>query len=218
MWRSGLIAGALFVGGVALLGAYYFNTQLMPQAVDAAFAEDAQTQDDPLAGIEPGPYLNIEVAGEANGVIRIELFDEIAPGHVARITNLAGDGAYDGIVFHRAIDNFMAQPGDVEFGKQGGDMRLAGRGGSDQPDLKAEFSTVPFDRGIVGMARSQSPDSANSQFFIMFNEGYFLNNQYTVVGRVTEGLDVLDAIKRGHPQAGAVTGEPDRMVRVTVTE
>jgi len=121
-------------------------------------------------------------------------------------------------VFHRVIEGFMAQTGDVAFGKMGGDMRRAGTGGSNRPDLKAEFSDTPFDRGVVGMARSQSPDSANSQFFIMFDAGHFLNGQYTVVGKVTDGMDVVDAIKRGHSQSGAVTGKPDMMKKVTVTE
>ena len=112
----------------------------------------------------------------------------------------------------------MAQTGDVEFGKMGGDMRMAGRGGSDQPDLPAEFSDKPFDRGIVGMARSQNPDSANSQFFIMFAPGHFLNGQYTVVGEVVSGMDVVDAIKRGKGPNGAVIGEPDVMTRLTVAE
>jgi len=162
--------------------------------------------------------IEIEVSGEANGIIRIDLLEDVAPGHVERITYLAETGAYDGVVFHRVIDGFMAQTGDVEFGKLGGDMRRAGMGASDQPDLPAEFSEVPFDRGVVGMARAQDPDSANSQFFIMFEEGYFLNGQYTVVGRVTEGLDVLDAIKRGAGQNGAVIGQPDVMAKVTVTD
>jgi peptidylprolyl isomerase len=166
--------------------------------------------------------LQIEVAGEgANGTITIDLLDDVAPGHVAQIAALAGEGAYDGVVFHRVIEGFMAQTGDVMFGnstKSDFDMRMAGRGGSEKADLKAEFSDVPFDRGIVGMARSQSPDSANSQFFIMFNEGYFLNGQYTVVGRVTGGMDIVDAIKRGQGRNGEVYGEPDRMVKVTVTE
>tara|TARA_R110002049_G_scaffold10127_2_gene50271 strand:- start:67298 stop:67837 length:540 start_codon:yes stop_codon:yes gene_type:complete len=157
--------------------------------------------------------LKIEVAGEANGTITIDLAEDVAPQHVARITELAEAGAYDGVVFHRVIDGFMAQTGDVQYGKSGENTAGAGRGGSDLPDLKAEFSDVPFDRGIVGMARSQSPDSANSQFFIMFDEGYNLNGQYTVVGRVTEGLDVLDAIARGEPPA-----TPDVMQKVTVTE
>lgn len=163
--------------------------------------------------------LEIEVAGEgANGTIQIDLLEDVAPGHVSRITELAEAGAYDGVVFHRVIDGFMAQTGDVEFGKSGGDMSRAGMGGSDKPDLDAEFSDLPFERGVVGMARSQNPDSANSQFFIMFDEGAFLNGQYTVVGRVTEGLDVLDAIKRGEGANGAVIGAPDIMEKVTVTE
>ncbi|MDW4496796.1 peptidylprolyl isomerase [Sulfitobacter sp. D35] len=162
--------------------------------------------------------MQIEVAGAANGTITIDLLEEVAPNHVARISELAQAGAYDGVVFHRVIDGFMAQTGDVAFGKQGGDMSRAGMGGSDGPDLGAEFSDIPFDRGVVGMARAQDPNSANSQFFIMFDEGYFLNGQYTVVGRVTEGLDVLDAIKRGEGANGAVIGAPDVMQTVTVTD
>jgi peptidylprolyl isomerase len=163
--------------------------------------------------------LQIEVAGEANGTVTIDLFEDLAPQHVAQITALAEEGAYDGIVFHRVIDGFMAQTGDVEFGKiDGGDMRMAGRGGSDRPDLPAEFSDLPFDRGVVGMARSQNPNSANSQFFIMFQEGYFLNGQYTVVGTVTDGMDVVDAIKRGEGRNGEVMGPPDVMADVTVIE
>src|SRR6056297_4128559 len=164
--------------------------------------------------------LEIEVSGEANGVVKIDLLEDVAPGHVAQITELAEEGAYDGVVFHRVIEGFMAQTGDVEFGLiDGGDMRRAGMGGSDKPNLKAEFSDIAFDRGVVGMARSQDPDSANSQFFIMFAPGHFLNNQYTVVGRVTDGMEVVDAIKRGDQNAnGAVLGEPDRMVDVSVTE
>ena len=163
--------------------------------------------------------LQIEIAGEANGTVTIDLFEDVAPQHVAQITALAEEGAYDGVVFHRVIDGFMAQTGDVEFGKiDGGDMRMAGRGGSDRPDLPAEFSDLPFDRGVVGMARSQNPNSANSQFFIMFQEGYFLNGQYTVVGEVTEGMDVVDTIKRGEGRNGEVIGRPDVMSTVTVTE
>ena len=163
--------------------------------------------------------LEIEVSGEADGVVKIDLLEDVAPGHVAQITELAEEGAYDGVVFHRVIEGFMAQTGDVEFGLvDGGDMRRAGMGGSDKPDLKAEFSDIPFDRGVVGMARSQNPDSANSQFFIMFKEGHFLNGQYTVVGRVTEGMEVVDAIKRGEGRNGAVVGQPDVMTSVTVTD
>ena len=164
--------------------------------------------------------LRIEVEGGVTGTIAIDLLEDVAPGHVDQITALAEAGAYDGVVFHRVIDGFMAQTGDVEFGRmgEGFDIRMAGRGGSDLPDLTAEFSDVSFDRGVVGMARAQDPDSANSQFFIMFAPAPFLDGQYTVVGRVTEGMDVVDAIKRGQGQNGAVVGEPDRMVRVTVTD
>ncbi|WP_121061864.1 peptidylprolyl isomerase [Chachezhania antarctica] len=176
-----------------------------------------------LALLAAGPAmatgLDIAVEGEgANGTIHVDLLEDVAPGHAERIASLAESGAYDGVVFHRVIDGFMAQTGDVEFGKMGGDMRMAGRGGSDEPDLAAEFSDIPFERGVVGMARSQSPDSANSQFFIMFDEAPFLNGQYTVVGRVTDGMDVVDQIKRGTGQNGAVVGQPDRMTSVTVTD
>jgi cyclophilin family peptidyl-prolyl cis-trans isomerase len=163
--------------------------------------------------------LQIEVAGEANGTVTIDLYEDIAPGHVEQITALAEEGAYDGVVFHRVIEGFMAQTGDVQFGKMDdGDMSRAGMGGSDRPDLAAEFSDERFLRGVVGMARSQNPDSANSQFFIMFDAGEFLNGQYTVVGKVTEGMDVVDAIKRGRGNNGAVVGQPDVMQEVTVIE
>lgn len=163
--------------------------------------------------------LDIEIEGEgANGTVHVDLYDDIAPQHAERITTLANEGAYDGVVFHRVIDGFMAQTGDVEYGHMGDDMRLAGRGGSELPDLPAEFSDEDFERGVVGMARAQDPDSANSQFFIMFEPGPFLNGQYTVVGKVTEGMDVVDQIKRGTGPNGAVTGQPDMMKTVTVTE
>ena len=172
-----------------------------------------------LAGPAFATGLKIEVSGEgANGVITVDLLEDVAPNHVAQITALAADGAYDGVVFHRVIDGFMAQTGDVQHGLIGGDMRRAGTGKSDRPNLKAEFSDVPFARGTVGMARSQSPDSANSQFFIMFAPGDFLNGQYTVIGQVTDGMDVVDAIKRGKGQNGAVIGQPDQMKKVTVTD
>ena len=161
----------------------------------------------------------IEVAGEqSKGTVTIDLFEEIAPQHVERLTTLASAGAYDDVVFHRVIEGFMAQTGDVEFGKAGGNTSMAGRGGSDLPDLPAEFSDTPYDRGVIGMARAQNPNSANSQFFIMFAEGYFLNGQYTVVGKVTDGMDVVDAIKLGKGANGAVLGVPDRMSKVTVTD
>ena len=174
-----------------------------------------------LAGPALATGLQIEVAGQANGTITIDLLDDVAPKHVAQIAKLAGDGAYDGVVFHRVIEGFMAQTGDVQFGDSTDDafsMRMAGRGGSDLPDLPAEFSKVPYDRGVVGMARSQDPNSANSQFFIMFAPGYFLDGQYTVVGRVTGGMEVVDAIKRGEGPNGSVIGAPDVMKKVTVTD
>jgi peptidylprolyl isomerase len=165
-----------------------------------------------------GTGLEIDVAGDAQGTIVIDLLEEVAPQHVERITTLAEEGAYDGVVFHRVIDGFMAQTGDVEFGKLGMDMRYAGRGGSAYPDLPAEFSDIPYERGIVGMARAQSPNSANSQFFIMFEPAPPLDGQYTVVGEVVSGMEVVDAIKRGRGRNGAVIGEPDRMVDVRVLE
>ena len=172
-----------------------------------------------LSGPALAAGLGIEVAGEqSKGTVTIDLFEEIAPQHVERLTTLASAGAYDDVVFHRVIEGFMAQTGDVEFGKAGGNTYMAGRGGSDLPDLPAEFSDTPYDRGVIGMARTQNPNSANSQFFIMFAEGYFLNGQYTVVGKVTDGMDVVDAIKLGKGANGAVLGMPDRMSKVTVTD
>ena len=165
----------------------------------------------------PGPNLEITVSGEANGTVVIDLLPDVAPEHVAQITALAEEGAYDGVVFHRVIDGFMAQTGDVQFGKSGGDTSRAGTGGSERPDIAAEFSDVTFDRGVVGMARAQDPNSANSQFFIMFAPGPFLDGQYTVFGRVIEGMDIVDGIKKGSQAAnGAVTGEPDVMTTVRV--
>ena len=161
----------------------------------------------------PGPNLVIEVAGKANGTVVIDMADHVAPNHVAQMVALAKAGAYDGVVFHRVIDGFMAQTGDVSNGKSDGDLSMAGTGGSDLPDLKAEFSDLAFARGVVGMARAQSPDSANSQFFIMFDQGDFLNGQYTVVGKVISGMEVVDAIQRGEPPE-----TPDVMTKVTVQE
>jgi len=162
--------------------------------------------------------LEIDIAGEANGTIVIDLFEETAPLHVAQISAIAQAGNYDGVVFHRVIDGFMAQTGDVENGVMGMDLSRAGTGGSEFADIPAEFSDLPFERGVIGMARAQNPNSANSQFFIMFEPGYFLNGQYTVVGAVTEGMDIVDAIKRGTGANGAVIGQPDMMAAVRVTE
>ena len=165
----------------------------------------------------PGPNLRIEIDGEAKGSVVIDLLEDKAPVHTAQIVALAEAGQYNDVVFHRVIDGFMAQTGDVEFGKSGGNLRRAGTGGSSRPDLPAEFSNISFQRGIVGMARAASPDSANSQFFIMFAPATSLDGQYTVVGHVVEGMEVVDAIKRGSVgDNGAVTAPADRMVRVTV--
>ena len=163
--------------------------------------------------------LDITVEGQANGTIHVDLFEDVAPQHVAQIEKIAAEGGYDGVVFHRVIDGFMAQTGDVEFGKSGGDLSRAGMGGSAYPDIPAEFTQdLSFERGVVGMARSHNPDSANSQFFIMFAPGPFLDGQYTIVGQVTEGMEVVDQIKRGDGPNGSVTGAPDVMTAVAVTE
>jgi peptidylprolyl isomerase len=208
MSRSTLIGWIIFLVGVGLIALYYVMTVpgAEPQVVTEAPGE---------AG---GPRIELTIAGEANGTVVIELFDTLAPQHAERIVTLAREGAYDGVVFHRVIDGFMAQTGDVEFGKVGGDMRRAGTGGSQYPDLPAEFSNEPFVAGVVGMARSASPDSANSQFFIMFDAASHLDGGYTVVGRVIEGMDVVNAIKRGTGQNGAVVGAPDVMEQVRVLD
>ena len=148
-----------------------------------------------------------------DGTVTIELLPDIAPGHCERMKELARAGAYDNVAFHRVIDGFMAQTGDVKNGnmEQDFNLRLAGTGGSDKPNLKAEFSRIPHDRGTIGAARSQNPDSANSQFFINFKDNHFLNGQYTVYGRVIEGMEHVDAITRGEPPQS-----PDRMISMKV--
>ena len=200
MSRDRLIAGGLFALGLAVLGGF----------AASQFVTPAMAQED-----GPAPNLKIEVAGQASGIVVIDLLPDVAPKHVDQITALAGEGAYDGVVFHRVIDGFMAQTGDVQFGKTGGDTSMAGMGGSQRPDLPAEFSAVSFERGVVGMARSMDPNSANSQFFIMFAPAPHLDGQYTVVGRVIAGMEVVDAIKRGTGSNGEVI-EPDMMAKVTV--
>ncbi|WP_424943391.1 peptidylprolyl isomerase [Aliiroseovarius crassostreae] len=176
---------------------------------------------EPNAALAEGdfPKIEITVEGEANGQIELTLRPDLAPRHVERILTLAREGQYDGVVFHRVIDGFMAQTGDVRFGKMGGDsMNRAGMGGSDYPDLPAEFSDESFDTGVVGMARSQNPNSANSQFFIMFAPGTFLDGQYTIVGEVTKGFEVVQAIKKGAGPNGQIVGAPDVMKTVKVVE
>ena len=165
------------------------------------------------------PTLVLEVAGEHEGTVKIELRDDLAPKHVERIVTLAKDGAYDGIVFHRVIEDFMAQTGDVQFGKMGDDTSRAGSGGSDLGNIDAEFSKETFDKGVVGMARSQDPNSANSQFFIMLAPGAFLDGQYTIVGKVIEGQDVVDMIKKGDAKKnGMIDGEADYIKSATITD
>ncbi|MEQ8897375.1 MAG: peptidylprolyl isomerase [Roseovarius sp.] len=148
-----------------------------------------------------------------DGTVTIELMPDVAPGHCERMKELARAGAYDNVAFHRVIDGFMAQTGDVKNGnmEQDFNLRLAGTGGSDKPNLKAEFSRIPHDRGTIGAARSQNPDSANSQFFINFKDNHFLNGQYTVYGRVIDGMEHVDAITRGEPPQN-----PDRMISMKV--
>jgi cyclophilin family peptidyl-prolyl cis-trans isomerase len=171
----------------------------------------------PLFAADAENTLVIKVSGENTGMIEVELLPEIAPQHVERLKRLARDGLYDDVVFHRVISGFMAQTGDVEHGKRlGFDPRYAGTGSSRMPDLPAEFSDINFDMGIVGMARSQNPNSANSQFFIMFAEGSFLNGQYTVVGRVSAGQDVVGRIKKGDQAANGSVQDPDYMQWVKV--
>lgn len=156
---------------------------------------------------------NTLIVTTKDGEIVIELLPDVAPQHVERLKVLARDKKYDNVSFHRVIDGFMAQTGDVENGnmESGYNPGRAGTGGSSLPDLPAEFSKIPFDRGALGMARSQSPDSANSQFFIMFDEGHFLNGQYTNFGRVISGMEHVDTIAKGEPPAN-----PDRMITVRV--
>ncbi|OLP53831.1 peptidylprolyl isomerase [Rhizobium rhizosphaerae] len=160
-------------------------------------------------------YLTIQLK---DGPVVIELRPDIAPKHVARLKELAAEGAYNNVAFHRVIPGFMAQTGDVKYGNMEKNFQagMAGMGGSDKPDLKAEFSKVPFERGTVGMARSQSPNSANSQFFIMFAPGSFLNGQYTVVGKVVKGMENVDKIKKGSEADNGSVSDPDRMISVKV--
>ena len=149
--------------------------------------------------------LNLEIAdnaGKPKGKVVIELRPDLAPGHVARIKELAREKFYDGVVFHRVIEGFMAQ---------GGDPTGTGMGGSKKPDLKAEFSAEPHVKGICSMARSSNPNSANSQFFVVFGDARFLDKQYTVWGKVTDGMDIIDGIKRGEP-----VNKPDKIATMRV--
>jgi len=159
---------------------------------------------------------NIMIIKLKDGDVKIELFDEIAPDHVKRFKTLANEKKYDGVVFHRVIDGFMAQTGDVKYGNfksANYDLEKAGTGASEYPDLKAEFSELPHDRGTLSMARSSNPDSANSQFFICFKPAPSLDRQYTVFGKVIEGMEFVDLIKRGEGSNGEVT-DPDKIISI----
>ncbi|MBM3631092.1 MAG: peptidylprolyl isomerase [Alphaproteobacteria bacterium] len=150
-----------------------------------------------------------------DGDVKIQLFEDVAPNHVKRIKELANNGQYDDVVFHRVIDGFMAQTGDVKFGKSSSknyDLRKAGMGGSDKPDLKQEFSNLPHERGTLSMARSSDPNSANSQFFICFKPAPFLDKQYTVFGKVIEGMEFVDNIKRGDENNNGSVSDPDKII------
>jgi len=153
-----------------------------------------------------------------DGDVTVALRPDLAPQHVARIKELAREGAYDNVAFHRVIDGFMAQTGDVQYGDltAGYDAMAAGMGSSDKPDLPAEFSNEPFKRGTLGMARAQDPNSANSQFFITFGDASFLNGQYTVVGEVESGMELVDNIKKGDQANNGSVTDPDRMIKVRV--
>ena len=149
-----------------------------------------------------------------DGDVKIELFSDTAPNHVKRIKELADAGKYDNVVFHRVIDGFMAQTGDVKFGNSGNsdfNINLAGTGGSELPNLKAEFSDIPHERGILSAARAADPDSANSQFFICFQDAPHLDRQYSVFGKVIKGMEFVDMIKKGEPNSGAVK-DPDKIL------
>ena len=157
---------------------------------------------------------NIMILKLKDGDVKIELFEDVAPNHVKRIKELANDGKYDNVVFHRVIDGFMAQTGDVKFGNSESkdfDLRRAGMGGSDLPDLKQEFSSLPHDRGTLSMARSSDPNSANSQFFICFGPTPHLDRQYTVFGKVIEGMEFVDMITKGDGPNGSVSN-PDKII------
>tara|TARA_B100001057_G_scaffold177131_1_gene177951 strand:+ start:2371 stop:2931 length:561 start_codon:yes stop_codon:yes gene_type:complete len=158
---------------------------------------------------------NLMILKLKDGEVKIELFPDVAPNHVQRIKELADKGEYDNVVFHRVIDGFMAQTGDVKFGNSNStdfDLRRAGMGGSDLPDLKQEFNSLPHNRGTLSMARSSDPNSANSQFFICFKPAPFLDRQYTVFGKVIEGMEFVDKIKRGDENNNGSVSDPDKII------
>ena len=183
--------GALVIGAVALTAA-------------PAFAQSGT------------PHLILTIKG---GDVDIELLPALAPKHVERVITLTEQGAYDGVVFHRVIDGFMAQTGDVTFGKTGGeqfDLARAGMGGSDLPDVEAEFNAESFQRGVLGAARSQDPNSFNSQFFITTADASFLDGQYTVFGKVVSGMEAVDALEKGPQEANGAVANPDKIISAVI--
>ncbi len=178
-------------------------TLVAAMACPPAFAADAE---------------NTMIIRLKDGDVRIALRPDLAPKHVARVKELVRAGEYDNVVFHRVIDGFMAQTGDVKFGdaKDGFDANMVGTGRSDRGTIPLEASNTPFKRGTVGMARPGDPNGASSQFFIMFADGDFLNGQYTVFGEVESGMEYVDSIKKGDPSANGVVADPDRMVKVRI--
>ena len=175
-------------------------------SMPVAFAQDATDPE------------NTMVITLKDGDVVIRLRPDLAPKHVAQIKQLVRAGEYDNVAFHRVIPGFMAQTGDVQFGdmENGFQPRRAGTGGSNLPDLQAEFSNESYERGTIGMARAQDPNSANSQFFIMFDEGHFLNGQYTVIGNVVSGMEHVDNIKKGTQANNGAVSDPDRMIKVVI--
>ena len=187
---------------------YYFLKKILISVIFVVFSFKSALAEN---------YLVIEVEGEASGIIEITLLPDLAPLHVERIKALADDGLYDGVVFHRVIDGFMAQTGDVQFGNNKAfNPDLVGRGSSSLPNLPSEFSDLTFAKGTVGMARSQDPNSANSQFFIMFKPAPHLNNNYTIFGTVNSGMEVLNNIKKGDLKKNGAVNNPDIMKKVYI--
>jgi len=192
MQRRILLCALAFAAGIFTLPG------LIGPGVNSAQAQNAKQEHD----LENTLYLDLK-----DGRVTIELRPDLAPNHVARIKELTREGFYDGVVFHRVIDGFMAQTGDPTG---------TGRGGSDKPDLAAEFSDANHGRGAVSMARAQNPDSANSQFFIVFSDASFLDGQYTVWGQVVDGMEHVDAIKRGSQAANGAVDDPDKIIKMQV--
>ena len=184
-------------------GAIFGIMAIIAAAVFGAVASTSST----AIGQETKPHLLLTLK---DGVVDIELLPEIAPLHVERVVALTERGDYNGVAFHRVIDGFMAQTGDVQYGK-GADLSMAGMGGSDLPDVQAEFNAESFQRGAIGAARSQDPNSFNSQFFIVFDDASFLDGQYTVFGKVVSGMEFVDNITRGEPPA-----TPDTIISATI--